>query len=249
MRGETHAYSWGAKTDQSFDYPKGPHSLDLPKDANIQIVNLKSEQKPFEIMPSQNVHFRSYSSERSYSMFEWWNHWPVAQIPSSGRPAIAADRASHSSLSDISWDDYEKTSHTETKLLMTGLTSLQPRELIPLAKSWLSPPTIKATGTEVLSASYDPAQRAFVIHRPAGAKPSSFLVIIEASPDRPLVDPAFLIENWSGDMNVYLNGHLQKSSASTRIGASQSIDRDDVVLWLKLNATQRTQIRVQPISH
>ncbi len=249
MQGETHTYSWGAKTDQSFDYPKGPHGLKLPKNANIQIVNLKSQQKPFEVVPSQNVHFHSHSSERSYSMFAWWNHWPVAQIPSSGRPAVAADRTSHSSLSDISWDDYEKTSHTETKLLMTGLTSLQPQQLLPLAKSWLSPPAIKATGTKVLSASYDPAQRAFVIHRPADAKPSSLLLTIEASPDRPLVDPAFLIENWSGNMDVYLNGHLQKSTGSVHIGASHSIDRDDAVLWMKLNATERTQIRIQPVSH
>ncbi len=249
MRGETHTYNWGVKTDQSFDYPKGPHSLDLPNNANIQIVNLKSEQKPFEIVPPRGVHFRSYSSERSYSMFEWWNHWPVAQIPSSGRPAVAADRTSHSSLSDISWEDYEKTKYTETKLLMTGLTSLQPQQLLPLAKSWLSPPTIKASGTGVVNANYDSSQRAFVIHLPAGAKPSPFLLTIEASPDQPLVDPAFLIENWSGSMNVYLNGHLQKQSASLRIGESQSINREDAVLWLKLNTTQRTQIRIQPIPH
>jgi len=32
------------------------------------------------------------------SPFPWWNHWPVAQIPSDGRYAQAPDRASHFSL-------------------------------------------------------------------------------------------------------------------------------------------------------
>ena len=246
MRGETHTYSWGVKTDQSFDYPKGPHSLNLPKDANIQVVNLKSQQKPFEIVPPHNVYFRSYSSERSYSMFEWWNHWPVAQIASSGRPAVAADRTSHSSLSDISWDDYEKTSHSETKLLMTGLTSVQPPQLLPLAKSWLSPPAIEATGNGVLKADYDPAQRAFVIHRPAGVKPSSLVITIEASKDRPLVNPAFVIENWTGNADVRLDGRPAKS---VRMGASHSIEQDNLVLWMPMNATDRTRIRLEPASH
>jgi hypothetical protein len=135
------------------------------------------------------VRFHAYGSEKSYSAFEWWNHWPVAQIPSSGRPSVAADRASHSSLSDIYCSDYALTDHTETKLLMSGLTPSKPEALVPIAKAWLSPPIINASGAGVQGAEYDPAQRAFVIHRGAGMGTSKVVLSMQANADKPIVNP------------------------------------------------------------
>ena len=145
----------------------------------------------------RGVSFDTYNGEQSYSMFEWWNHWPVAQAGSSGRPAVAADRASHTSLSHIYWDPYEKTAQTETKLLLCGLNSQAPSALLPLAKSWLSPPSVRLLQGDATTADYDPAQRAFVIHRQLGAKGARLVVDLAASEAAPLVNPAFVVENWS----------------------------------------------------
>ncbi len=101
MKGETATYTWKPKPAMSFTRPNGPETVTGPPDANIQVVNLKSTWKPFQIVPPVNVKWDIYNGERTYFTFECWNHWPVAQIPSSGRPCLAPDRPSHSSLSHI----------------------------------------------------------------------------------------------------------------------------------------------------
>ena len=246
MQGEVHTYTWGEKVGTSFDYPRGPKKLDLPANANIQIVNLKSQYRPFEIVnPKGGIKFHTYNSERSYSMFEWWNHWPVAQIASSGRPALAADRPSHSSLSDIYWGDYKATQHTETKIMMTGLTAQGPPQLLELAKSWLSPAQAEATGAGVSGVSYDPAQRAYVVHRAAGSSESAITVTFDASESSPLVNPAIVIENWHTGARVQVVGRSQLDS-SVRIGVSRVLENQNLVVWRPLQSTVRLQIRVEP---
>src|SRR5207249_4122702 len=79
--------------------------------------------------------------------------------------AVAPDRPSHSSLSHILWDPYAKTDNTMTKILLHGLTTTSATELVPLAKSWLSAPTIEVGGAGFQNQGYDQTQRAFVIIR------------------------------------------------------------------------------------
>ena len=109
----------------------------------------------------------TYTGEKSYSLFEWWNHWPVAQVKSSGISAVAPDRPSHTSLSHIEGQPYAQTSNSITKIMLDGLTDQPPSELAVLAKSWLSPPELVVTGSEFKSTGYDPTQRAFVLERNA----------------------------------------------------------------------------------
>jgi hypothetical protein len=246
MGGETHTYHWSPKTDESFDYPKGPSTLDLPAGANIQIVNLKSTEKPFQIVWPRGTHFDSYNGEKSYSMFEWWNHWPVAQIASSGRPAVAADRAAHTSLSHIYWDVYQKNDQTETKLLLSGLTSVSPSQLLPLAKSWISPPAISVADGNASGAEYDPSQRAFIVHRNASTKASGLTLKIAASELSPLVNPAFVIENWNGPAKVTISSKGAKLGGPIHIGYLHRLEGDSLVLFCDLNSGAETQVTVDP---
>ncbi len=246
MQGDVHTYTWLAKVGTSFDYPRGPKKLDQPANANIQLVNLKSHYKPFEIVnPAGGVKFHVYGGERSYSMFEWWNHWPVSQIASSGRPALAADRPSHSSLSDIYWGDYASTEHTTTKIMMTGLTSQGPEHLLELAKSWLSPAQVEAAPSGVSGASYDPVQRAYVVHRAADAVESSITLTFDASESSPLVDPAIIIENWRGSARVEVLGRPELSS-SIRLGNSPAVEDQNLVVWCPLKSTGKLKILIEP---
>ncbi len=247
MQGQTHTYHWGQKIGEDPDYTTGPLKLDQPADANMQIVNLKSQWKPFEVVPPGNVRFHTYRGEKSYSSFEWWNHWPVAQIPSSGRPAVAPDRASHSSLSDIYWGTYALTDHTETKLLMTGLSPTKPEDLVPVAKAWLSPPKIDASGPGVSGAAYDPTQRAFIVHGRAGMGSSNLDLSLHASLERPIVNPAFVIENWAGDVKVKLNGKPVMDKKEIRLGHAHTLDGDNLILWILLKSTEPLQIQLEPV--
>lgn len=245
MAGESKTYHWEPKTGTSFSFPHGPSTLDEPSDANIQVVHLKSKENPFQIVWPRGLSHNTYNGEQSYSMFEWWNHWPVAQVGSSGRPAVAADRASHTSLSHIYWDAWAKTENTETKLLLCGLTTLQPEGLLPLAKSWLSPPAAKVVSGDTESVEYDPAQRAFVVHRKPAA-PQALALTIAASTSSPLVNPAFVVENWSGPARVSVAINGKRAEVAARTGIESHLDGDSLVIYLPIQETQPLLLKVDP---
>jgi hypothetical protein len=246
MAGETATYHWEPKTDGAFSLPKGPAKLDHPSNANMQIVRLKSAQNPFEIVWPRGVSFDTYNGEPSYSMFEWWNHWPVAQVGSSGRPAIAADRASHSSLSHIYWDAYARTAESMTKLLLCGLVERDSatKQLVPLAKSWISPPEAKLSVPGEGTVEYDPAQRAFVVHGKADAVRGPFTVLIESSAERPLVNPALVIDAavTPKEVRVWIDG--KEAKIPVRVGMEHHLEGDQVVIYLEMTATEPAEIQI-----
>ena len=246
MSGETKTYRWGPKSDDSLDYPKGPDHTKLPPGANIQIVNLKSKEKPFQIAPPAGAHIDSYNDEKSYFMFQAWNHWPVAQIPSSGRPAVAADRPSHTSLSHIYWEPYQKGDQTETKLLLNGLTTASPSQLLPLAKSWITPPAVKAVRGDASGTEYDPTQRAFLVRRPAAAPARPLTLSISANANSPLVNPAFVIENWSGLATVSVSSNGAKVSSPAHIGYAHHLEGDCLIIFLEYSSSEETQVQIDP---
>ncbi len=248
MAGETATYHWELKTDHTFTLPKGPAKIDKPSNANIQIVRLKSPQNPFQIVWPRGVSFDSYNFEPSYSTFEWWNHWPVAQLVSSGRLTVTSDRASHSSLSHIYWDPYEKTADSMTKLLLCGLINRDGAEanLLPLAKSWLSPPDARLAEAGSGKVTYDPAQRAFiVVARPGEATRASLTLQIDASVERPLVNPAIVIEGWTTQARVRVSVDGKLSTAPVRFGIEHHLDKDNAVVYVELTATRPVEIRVE----
>jgi hypothetical protein len=136
MQGATKTYTWQHKPDGVFSPPLAPAGVTGPPDPNIQVVNLKSDWKPFQIVAPDGASADIYNNEDTYYDFECWNHWPVALIASSDRPCVTDDRASHSSLSHLYSKLYAHDEDTATKILMDGLTTHSPAELLPLAKSW-----------------------------------------------------------------------------------------------------------------
>ena len=235
MKGETATYSW----------QKGPPAKNFgkPENPNIQVVNMKSNWKPFQIVSPVNSSMKAYTGEPTYSMFEWWNHWPVAQVRSSGISAVAPDRPSSSSLSHIYWDPYAQTDHSMTKILLHGLTTKSAAELVPLAKSWLSPPTAVISGSEFANQGYDPAQRAFVINRESGSPASKLQLVLKASSESPLMNPAFVIKNW-GDVEpkLTIDGKLIPRGAKFRYGFVSHLEGSDLVAWLAMESTKSTRI-------
>jgi hypothetical protein len=238
MKGETAVYTWKAKPQGVFDYPHGPDRFDQPEEANIQWVNLKSAAKPFQIVPLPTK-FTAYNGEKTISAFEWWNHWPVAQIDSSGRPALAPDRASHTSLSHIFWPTAEAAEGNVTKLLLNGLTTLTAAELVPLAKSWLNPAKAEATGLRVEG--FVASERAYAFSAGGGAAQASITLL--ATPESPVVNPCLVIRNWNGGAGrVTVDG-----KPGGRAGLVQHLEGTDLVIWLELRATRTVKVEVAPI--
>lgn len=224
-----------------------PKTIDKPENPNIQLVNLKSEWKPFEIVSPSHAQFKIFNISKSYFSFGCWNHWPVTQIPSSGRYCVAADRASHSSLSHIFWDFYETNENSMTKILMDGLTTKSAAELAPLARSWISPPPLDLAGDGYQSEGYDPAQRAFVIVRRKSHQPVTLELTLHASDSSPIVDPAIVIKGW-GDAPAQLeiNGRPANWGKDFRRGHVQHLDGTDLVLWVSETSSAPVQIKLTP---
>jgi hypothetical protein len=152
----------------------------------------------------------------------------VAQIPSSGRPALAADRAGHTSVSHLYWPPYQQDDATVTKLLLSGLTQLPVEKLAVLARSWRSPPELRLQNGTLIP--YDPAQRAWVV--PAGLS-APLNLTFAGDGNHPIDNPAILVRGWTGAAKVIVSGNPQVSE-SVRQGSEQSLAGSDLIIYLPI---------------
>ncbi len=238
IAGETKDYRWEQKNSPGLEMPKGPSGFPEPNKAVVQRVNLKSEWKPFEVLWGDDVSSDSYNGEPSLSSFEWWNHWPVAQIPSSGRPALAADRAGHTSVSHLYWPAYQKTDATLTKVLMTGLTTLSAGQLVPLAKSWRSPPPLQTQDGVMLN--YDTAQRAYIVPAPVAAP---LQLTLKGSAEHPVYHPAFVLEGWTREAKVTVIRGAAPDGL-IRQGVVEDLSGRRLIIYLPVVAEDSVQIHI-----
>jgi len=226
LKGESRSYSW------EHGYPK----FDLAEPI-IQMTNLKSRYRPFLIFrPGSRMRVFNVEVRSKYSHFPWWNHWPVAQVASDGRHAQAADRAAHSSLV---WGS------PRGGAAIYGLTNKSAVSLLPLAKSWISPPTLKVVGGDTVNEGYDYKQRAYIINCSSAGSKLEFQ--LAASDKTPVVNPAFVLKNWgeSGAM-LKINGKKTECGKDFRLGHRHRVDGSDLIIWVRAESTQPMQILLSP---
>ena len=228
LEGNVVEYSW-----------KGgpPDNVEEPENKVIQHINYIAEYDPVTIgeFGGSNV----YGGEITpYSVFPSWNHWPVAQMPSDGRYASFPDRTAHSSLTHVGLPTYAEDFGDrpfQQKIMMEGMLNQEPVELIPLAASWITPPAVTPLqGCE--SEGFDRTQRAFVVN----AVEEDMSLRVEASAEKPIVNPCFVIKNWAQNSpaSLAVNGKAMTSGPDVR----QGIIRDTnggwtMVVWFKMEAT------------
>jgi len=229
LNGESRTYTWPARTATGFAKPRGVEKFDGLEAPMIQWINLRSQWKPFQVAGGGPARFEGINWEPSMSAFEWWNHWPVAQIRSSGRPALTSDRPSHTSLSHIYWPLASQDPRQMSRLLLTGLTLDHAAQLAPRARGWLSAPEARVTGASAVR--FVASERAYVIE---GAG-SEVRVDIEADREHPLVNPAFVVPHWTGGVHAVVEGN----SARAAVGFVDRLDGRELVVYFPLDATDR----------
>lgn len=243
VAGASSTYRWQPKVGTGLALPRGPEDFPDPKDAVIQWVNLKSEWKPFQVAWGNGVKFAAYNGENSISSFEWWNHWPVAQIPSSGRPALAPDRAGHTSLSHIYWPIYEQDAQRVTRILLDGLTRSSASQLGPIAASWRNPARLELRGeTGNSDVPYDAAQRAYVL--PPG-EARTLLMTLHATSASPAVHPAFVLPGWEGPAKMRVIGGADLS-VMARIGHVEDLRESTLIVYLPITASHDVVLELRP---
>ena len=230
---------------------------------NIQVVNTKSKLKPFLIVTDEpykgdkwpfghdvdgpvNVPYTGYMLP-DVSTFTWWNHWPVGQVPSDGRWALDPDRVSHTSVSNVIWADYERTTNSQVKLSMQGLTEKSAKKLVPLAKSWLRAPALELKSSGYTSSGYDESERAYSIICESRVRLEVLRVEIAASKDNPVVNLAFVVTGW-GDAGatLTLDGKSIPRGKDFRIGHRSTPEGKDLIVWIEKTSTSPIDIALTP---
>ncbi len=217
---------------QTYSWKNGFPRFDTP-DPVIQMVNLKSDYKPYMVFGrgSKTLVFGG-EVRKDYSHFPWWNHYPVARAHSDGRYAEAPDRAAHSSLSWI---------FSSNGTYLYGMTDKPAKTKLALARSWISPPTLEMSSQGFQNNGYDQRQRAYLLERTGNNR--SLKLKLSGTEKSPVHNPAFVIENW-GDQHarVRINGKPAPENENTRIGRRYTLESADLVIWLKLDSSEETNI-------
>lgn len=240
LKGETQVYSWAEDTP---DFTTNMR----PDSPVIQVVNLKSRHKPFEIFePGARMRVFRHEQRKDVSAFPWWNHWPEAQVPSDGRYAVAPDRPSHFSLS---WGGPPIHKIGENKYYATwvyGATVKPPAELAPLARSWAQPPALRLTGEGFTGGAYDRTERAYVLQRSGeAAGPAAFE--LSASTESPLINASIVVKGWGDrEASLSMDGRELKAQDGVRTGLVRHLERTDLVVWLPVSATKPVSVRIAP---
>lgn len=269
MRGQKHSYAWHDDLQVVLDEPEG---------ANIQVINLKSKYRPFLILPPdpfetrdfpdddpflkakitkhKSPFFRSFNAEmgKPYrpdpvpSVYGWWNHWPIAQVPGDGRWVLNTDRASHINLTTfLQWKDHKLTDRTITRIMIQGLTDKKPEELVDLAKSWLQAPKASILKGEFKNIGYDQAEKAYVIQTKNNGRPTLLQMELNAGRENPLVNPALIIKQWGrSPAKVYINDKPVPTGPLCRIGHASTLEGVNLVIWLKLESTRPVKLSIKP---
>jgi hypothetical protein len=248
MQGHSKTFFWTEEGGPEFD--------EAPDFSSIMKVNLKAEYSPFALVapPSENGLITSYLGHAPTSNFNFWDHWPVSQDASDGRVATTAARPSHSSLghiglpgmADTEWKPYKEEGIKVTKIMLHGMTDKAVEDLVPLAKSWVSPPELKLNGSGYSSDGFDPTQAAYIIETKTPEKPGPLSFTIDASAESPIINPAFVIKNW-GKANVTLtmNEMPLKKSEDYRIGYHQTFKGYDLIIWLEKQSDSSVNIQLE----
>jgi hypothetical protein len=248
MKGESKTFYWNENGGPEFD--------DAPDRSSIFKVNLKAPHSPFALVtpPSENGLITSYLGHAPTSNFNFWDHWPVSQDASDGRIATSAERPSHSSLAhiglpgmaDTEWKPYKTDGIKVTKLMLHGMTDKAAEDLVPLAKSWLSPPDLILKSTGYTSEGYDRTQAAYIITADTPDKPVPLSISINASKKSPVINPAFVIKNWSDtDVVLKMNGDTLKKSEDYRIGYDRTFKGYNLIIWLEKQSESTLNIQIE----
>ncbi len=241
------ANSHGDAVNISWETTTPPHDPPQPARGGIQRINTRSRFKPFAIARSQDEpRFDVYSGEvrRDISIYPWWNHWPTAFEPSNGRYALAADRASHSSLTHMYWKPLSKTRDSVTKIHLEGLSDHDIADLASLARSWESPAPLTIETDGYVGGEYDPGDRAWIVERTPGAS-ADLALTLGASADSPLENAALVVKGWGdGGAGLTVNGRALARRKDFRIGHRRRLEGVDLVLFVTIRATSPTRLIV-----
>jgi hypothetical protein len=211
------------------------------RDANIMLLNLTSEYKPFTIGMPYGVRVQPYSPEGDLPLvFQTWGY--------------SENRGYSSSIGHmLNFWHYRRTDNTLEQVYLHGMTNATDPtgELVPLAWSWIAAPKLRMDGLEpdYMKYTYDPAQRAYVVPR-KGRGPTSLELELQPEDDEMdapgwIINPAFVVKDWDEPGVVLkVDGKTIEQGKNFRVGYEQTTTGRDLVIWLKMKTNKNTTFAI-----
>ena len=229
--------------NKTISYKPYPKDFGEFSKANIKLINLKSEYKPFTIFIPYGVENVPYPPEGELPhVFQTWPRHPK-------------NGYSVSLGHTLNWWHYRRTEKLLEQVYLSGMiTAEEPMEkLIFLAHSWLRPPRLKADGIrpEYNKKIFDTVQRAYILScGENGPKEFEIKLAEAAKGDRKVYvfNPVFLIKNWgSGDVEIFYNNNKLFRGSDYRIGYEKNRGTSNLVVWINRRSEKAVYIKITPI--
>jgi hypothetical protein len=214
----------------------------VPEAPTIQRYNFRSLHDPLIIFePGNRMHYVKDRDIRGYERHGACNHWPVGQARCDGRTVQAADRPTHFLGFPISSPPVHEQDGRSWWNGIYGMTDLPMAKLVTLARSWIYPPSLQASGG-LEDCGYDRGQRAYVLHcHTPSVRESS--IRVSATDDKPVFNPALVVLDWGPAVAALaIDGREIARGPELRMGHRHRMDSSDLVIWLKHEATQPFEI-------
>jgi hypothetical protein len=256
-------HAGGLAQDVAFKMPGGPPAdFGDFRDANIMLINAKSQYRPFTIGLPYGVRTQPYGWEGNKT-------YPFATWTGYSEPSIGYISAiGHI----VNFWHFRRTDKTIEQVYLHGMTAnATPQgDIMKLAWSWIAAPELQLPGAkkspndstgEYNVFTYDQTQKAYVIPRKKSG-PERIDFALDAIYDDDylkgtmwLVNPAFVVKNWNRTevgISVQLNGATLSSGVDLRFGYEQTEQGKDLVIWLNktidLNIVEdhRVEISINP---
>ena len=238
----------GNKADYSWENG-APKAFDKTRFQAIQLINFKSKYKPFGIFTPDRITFPFYFGwVKGYSTFPCWNHWPVSQIASDGRNTLAPDKPSHSSLTQVNGDHQVVEMGPNNSILtrsLVGMTTAPIDSLLPLARSWNFPPSVKILSNGFSSIGFDKYQRSYIFEN-TSEKNKQLEFELQASEKSPVCNLSVVINNWNSSTAVVeINGIKKQLNKDYFVSYQPGLDSDEMVIWIYVKSEKTTKIKIQ----
>jgi hypothetical protein len=185
-------------------------------------VNILGQPAPFMTVPSDygtyvKVWAEPYADKPG--LLNAYLHWPITHgIWTTWVDRDEQfDRPTHSNLVNVVTDEVERAEDHKTWVWLIGIAPPKDR-LIEVSACWLRPGDVRVTEGRLTSLGYDSSQRAYVLKGEAG--PAT--LVLQPVVGSPVVNPAFVIDGWRGNLKVRLPG---SAAAATRVGSEEGGQR------------------------
>ena len=112
------------------------------------------------------------------------------------------------------------------------MTKEDTKELLTIAKSWIAAPELISKDQNISDSFYDQAEKAYKIKLNKTDEDIEFAIL--AHEEAPLVNPAFVIENWGeSDIIFKIDGEQMKRGNDLRYGYLDKLNTTDMIIWIQ----------------